>query len=113
MTRFADDFQDSFEHLNEDFGEKIVYLPASGGERTIEAQVDRRVGQQIDFSGQIVSYRILIQVHNRSSDGISSAELDQGTANIKVARRVGGPLEQLCVAQLINAEGGVTKIAVV
>ena len=113
MTRFADDFETSFEHLLYDFGEQIVYVPANGAERPIDAQVNRSAGQAIDFSGGIVSYRIIIEVHNNASCGIASHELDQGTANIKVARRVGGPLTELCVAQLINAEGGVTKIAVV
>lgn len=112
MTAFDNQFEASYDLLLDDFGETVVYKKPGNDDRTITAIVERNPGEVFAASGEVVTYRIMVKVHNNSTTGIASTELDEGLDIVSVPRRVGMPASDLIVDQLISAEGGVLILKV-
>lgn len=113
MTAFADQFADSFAGLLVDFGEAVAYRShGNPDEREINAIVDRKPGEAFSASGDVVTYSMMIRVHNDSTLGISASELEEGRDLMEVPRRTGGVRKTVIIDQLINADAGVLVLRI-
>lgn len=99
--------------LNTDeFAEKVEYHPRGGRPRVIAALVDRPPPQQIEGVPRGLAPAITIQVANDHVKGISSAHLDTGGDQIKVALRHGGVLELRSISKLVEHGSAMLTIEV-
>ena len=115
LTNFDDEFQDSFTDLTDHFGEDVRFFADSGAQsqRSIKGIVDREPGETVSSSGDVVSYRILVEVANDATTGIAMSELDEGSNLIELYYREGDTtMTKLPVIQLIDAVGGVLRLKV-
>lgn len=102
-----------FPALLAQFGEPVVYYPATGGQRSIDAIVTRDPPEIYDDQGKAVLPKFTLRVHNSCTLGISSQELDTGGDDISILLKVGDvkPTRRT-IMKLMSQDSGVVSIAV-
>lgn len=103
-----------FPMLLSNFGESITYLPNGGGERPIQAIVDRDPPAVLDAAGNTVFPQFIVRVYNSCRSGVSSRELDTGKDQLRFVRRVGETVPvTFSVGMMLSQDAGVVQLAVV
>lgn len=98
----------------DEFAEEVVYVPASGAERTIRAVVHRRLrGDHLQAQD---APRINVTVRNNAAaattsdpGGISLAELDPGRDKLRLAVRSGETATERVIHRVTADYGAVWK----
>ncbi len=99
--------------LLQQFGESIAYLPNGGGERPIQAIVDRDPPAILDAAGNTVIPQFIVRMNNSCRSGISSRELDTGKDQLKFVRRIGETIPvTFSVGMMLSQDAGVVQLAV-
>lgn len=102
-----------FPQLLSNFGESIVYLPGGGGERDIQAIVDRDPPAIMDAAGNAVIPQFTVRVNNSCRSGIASSEIDTGTDQLKFVKRIGEVIPStLSVGMMVSQDAGIVQLAV-
>jgi len=103
-----------FPILLSNFGESITYMPYGGGERSIEAIVDRNPPAVFDAAGNTVLPQFIVRVYNSCRSGISSREIDTGKDELKFVRRIGEVIPTtFSVGMMLSQDAGVVQLAVI
>jgi len=93
--------------------EAIVYLPAGGGERPIDAIVNRDPPAELGDAPHGHSPLAIIAVRNNATDGISSAELDIGGGDkVRYAIRLGKTPQDRRITGIISQDAGMLRLEV-
>lgn len=92
--------------------EKLLYRKSGGTSRPIEAIVNRNGIQTIGDDGQVRVHGLVVAVMNQTQKGFTSAEVDTGTDEIFVARRVGESPSWRQVVEIVDDTGGMVSVAV-
>lgn len=77
------------------FGETIEYIPAGGVARQIVAIVDRQRVEPAPGETRRTYLRIEITAANNATTGIFAPDVNLKSDKVRVARRPGGPLEEM------------------
>jgi hypothetical protein len=102
-----------FPMLLSNFGESITYLPNGGGERPIQAIVDRDPPAILDAAGNAVVPQFIVRVSNSCRSGISSRELDTGKDQLRFTKRIGEAIPvSLSIGMILSQDAGVVQLAV-
>jgi hypothetical protein len=100
---------------SDDFAESIVYVPhthfgaTARANRTINAVVIR---YPVEDEEGVVTHHTEIRVHNNSTTGISSDELDLGGDAVQLAPRDGEIAETRQITRLLSIDSGMLSIEV-
>lgn len=95
-----------------DFAEEIVYRPRGGGDRTINAIVDREPVAIYDAAGNMVLPEVNIHVDNNCKTGIAASEVDTGGDLILMTVRDGDTIPRtLAVMRIIGHDEGIVQLA--
>ena len=89
-----------------DFGESVVYRPATGVPRTIAATVFRQLAETISDDENRVVPVFEVHVANSCTTGISSKEINLGGDTISIAARNGLAATTRPVVQIIEQDEG-------
>lgn len=93
-------------------GEPVVYVPRDGAERPITlAIVDRSPPERTGPNG-MVAYKIELTVPNDLASGITSAELDTGGDQVRLALENGGDIQLRRITNRIQDSGGMLVVAI-
>ena len=97
---------------SEKLGEDVIFTPDAAAPavfRTVRGIVKR---EQVDDYGNVLSQDVTIRVDNDATTGITSAEIDAGTATLTVAMIVGETPEARNVRKILRANAVSMTLAV-
>jgi hypothetical protein len=92
------------------FGETVTYYPAAGGTREITVIVERDGPAKLDDAPHGVSDKLIIQVANDATTGISSDEVNTMKDIVKVAVRIGDTAQDKLVTEIISQDAGMMRL---
>jgi hypothetical protein len=92
-------------------GEPIIYYPASGAGRCINAIVERDVDVPSE-TGDQVAQALVIRVLDSCTAGISSTEINDGRDEVSVSLKAGGPQTRRAISRRINDANGMIRFLV-
>lgn len=94
-----------------DFAEEVTYQPYGGGSaRPINAVVIREPDGSFGNDEQSELPRLVVNVENSATTGISSGELREGRDKILVAVRSGGTPEPRTITNLLSHDEGMLEL---
>jgi len=93
-------------------GEEITYLPAGGGSRTIDAIVNRDQPTELGDAPHGHAPLAVIVVRNDATAGISSAEVDTGGDQVRLAVRLGKDPQDRRITKIISQDSGMMQLEV-
>lgn len=113
-TTFDSQFASAgFPILLSQFGESIVYAPLAGGERPIEAIIEREPPAIFDVAGNAVLPKAILRVTNSCRSGVASNEIDTGSDEFEFVLNVGEVIpKRFSVLRVISQDSGVLQVAV-
>lgn len=101
-----------FPMLLAQFGESIMYFPGAGGERPIQAIVDREPPAILDAAGNAVMPSCIIRTYNSCRSGIASNEIDTGRDEIELILKIGDAIpKRFSIMQMLSQDSGVVQVA--
>ena len=110
---FQQELIDSAESFLNTLGsEAIIYLPAGGGERPIDAIVDRDQPAELGDAPHGHAPLAVIAIRNDETEGISSAELDTGGDKVRYAVRLGKDPQDRRITGIISQDAGMLRLEV-
>jgi hypothetical protein len=92
------------------FGETVTYYPAAGGSRGISAIVERDGPAKLDDAPHGVSDKLIIQVANDATTGISSDEVNTMKDIVKVAVRIGDTAQDKLITDILSQDAGMMRL---
>ena len=110
---YVQDFITTFLDPTDEDVESIEYHNAAGAAaRTIRARVRRQVSAPVAGERRVIAPECLVEVANDATYGISSAELDLGGDQVKIALRLGKTPELRTIANLVYHDAGMLRLEV-
>jgi hypothetical protein len=94
------------------FSESVTYVPISGSERPITANVQREGLQPIEGTESATAHTFTIHVRNNSTTGIAASELNTGGDAISVSDYKGGTLVTRRIRRVIDTDEGMHVLLV-
>lgn len=96
------------------FGESLTYHPLTGDSREITGIVNRAPPTQYGPNDQVIKPMFTVRVHNDSTLGISSAELNDGGDEMALYERIGDAATVRVKIRVLNSQdSGVLNLALV
>lgn len=92
--------------------EAIIYLPAAGGSRAIDALVNREQPAETGDAPHGHAPLLTIVVINSATTGISSDEVDCGGDKVELPVRLGETAQERLIAGIISQDSGMMKLEV-
>ena len=93
-----------------EFVETVVYTPAGGRPRSIDAVVNREPIAAKPETPRGVAPRIEVTVRNDVTLGISSSEIDLGGDTVTLARRIGETAAARPVRRIVGQDAGAMTV---
>ena len=85
------------------FAEDVIYKPVGGGTREIKAIIDY---EQLDDMAGGMTPRILIDVRNDATYGISTNEVDPGVDKVSLPTEYGGTDKDRLINGIVSQDKG-------
>ena len=104
MTEFDTLFEESSTPLFDQFGESVIYTPAGGSPRTIQAIVDRGPLELVAEPGDVLAPSLEIEVLDDATEGIASSAVNTGGDTVTVSVWPGQTACVLAVVELMQQQ---------
>lgn len=96
---------EDFQVVLDDWGEDVEFRPnENAASRFVRGLVDRSPPQGIEGTPEGLAWDAAVALHNSSATGVSSSELDEGSNQVRIAPRIGGPRVWMSVRILEHTE---------
>lgn len=93
-------------------GESVTYKPASGGSRSIYANVTRNLSEEIVDGVAVRMPKFTIEVANSATTGISITEINFGGDKVNLAYTKGGTAaDHPIVGEVLSQDAGMIRLA--
>lgn len=89
-----------------EFSEPVVYFKRNGFSRPINAHIERMSVTILGEDGDHVVPMFEVHVHNNSSTGISSTELNRGGDSLEFAVVAGGEVSRRTILKVLGHDEG-------
>jgi len=112
-SQFHNQFRDlGFPGLLAEFGEPIRYFLVKGGERSINAIVDRSPPATYDAAGNVVLFEFAVRIYNHPKMGVLASEVNTGGDEVELIDELGNskPVRKSVMMRL-REDSGVIELA--
>lgn len=100
--------QSGFPMLAEYFGEPVVYCFKKGGERHVNAIIERTPPARYDIAGNVYQPAFNIRLKASCTEGVTATEVDTGGDYVRLPEHPDGvPLKTCTVMKLLSQDSGV------